>query len=151
MRPILPITATVLMCFTQALAQTSAPKPAYAFDQQLIDRQKQFLNACLSKNTAAVDAAVADDFEGIQINGDFYDKGEIVESARTGIPANVRAYDFIVVKLNDGSAIVAYNLIVPGERPRYRHMTDTWARIDGQWKLKFRQITPKLWSENDVD
>jgi hypothetical protein len=30
-------------------------------------------------------------------------------------------------------------------------MADTWAKIDGQWKLKFRQITPNLWSEKDVD
>jgi hypothetical protein len=139
------------MCLTHVLSQTSSPKPLSAFEQQLIGRQKQFLNACLSKNTAAVDAAVADDFQGIQTNGDFYDKGEVIESARSGMPANVRAYDFAVVKLNDDSAVVAYNLIVPGERPRYRHMADTWARIHGQWKLKFRQVTSNLWSENDLD
>jgi hypothetical protein len=30
-------------------------------------------------------------------------------------------------------------------------MTDTWAKVGSQWKLKFRQITPNLWSENDLD
>jgi hypothetical protein len=151
MRTILPISALILLCFTPALSQTPTPKPVSAFEQQLIDHQKQFLDACLNKNSNLVDLAIADDFKGIQTNGDFYDKGEVVETARTGMPANVRAYDFVVVKLSDDSAVVAYNLIVPGERPRYRHMADTWAKIDGQWRLKFRQITPNLWSEKDVD
>src|ERR1700686_5829359 len=151
MPPIFPISGFLLLFFRPGLSQTASPKPVSAFEQQLIDHQKQFLDACLNKNSTIVDAAIADDFKGIQANGDFYDKGEVVETARTGMPANVRAYDFVVVKLSDDSAVVAYNLIVPGERPRYRHMADTWAKIDGRWKLKFRQITPNLWSEKDVD
>lgn len=140
--------ATILTA-TLVLAQTS--RPASAFDQQLIDWQKQFLQANQSKDTTAVDRAIANDFRGIATNGDFYDKSELVDSTQAGSPKNTRAYDFHVVKLNDDSAVVAYDLIVPGKHPRYRHMADTWARIDGQWKLKFRQITPNLWSANDLD
>jgi hypothetical protein len=148
MRPTTLLCAITLTA-TLALAQTS--KPASAFDQQLIDQQKQFLQATQSKDATAVDRAIADDFQGIATNGDFYDKSDVVESAQAGAPKGTRAYDFHVVKLNDDSAVVAYNLIVPGEHPRYRHMADTWAKIDGQWKLKFRQITPNLWSANDLD
>ncbi len=148
MRPTSLLCATILTA-TLALAQTS--KPVSAFDRQLIDRQQQFLQAAQSKDVPAVDRAIADDFQGIATNGDFYDKSEIVESAQAGMPKDTRAYDFHVVKLNDESAVVAYNLIVPGEHPRYRHMADTWAKIGGQWKLKFRQITPNLWSANDLD
>ena len=148
MRPTALLCATILTA-TLALAQTS--KPASAFDQQLIDQQKQFLQATQSKDATAIDRAIADDFQGIATNGDFYDKSDAVESAQAGAPKGTRAYDFHVVKLNDDSAVVAYNLIVPGEHPRYRHMADTWAKIDGQWKLKFRQITPNLWSANDLD
>jgi hypothetical protein len=151
MRGILLRLGTVLITLTLALSQTPSSKPVSVFDQQLIDQQKQFLQAIQTKQTTVVDRAVADDFQGIATNGDFYDKSEIVESAQTGMPKDRRAYDFHVVKLNDDSAVVAYNLIVPGEHPRYRHMADTWARIDGQWKLKFRQITPNLWSANDLD
>jgi hypothetical protein len=67
------------------------------------------------------------------------------------MPETTRAYDFRVVRLDDQTAVVAYNLIVPGGRPRYCHMADTWAKVDGRWKLKFRQITPNLWSANDLD
>jgi hypothetical protein len=148
MRPTSLLCATILTV-TLALAQTS--KPVSAFDQQLIDWQKQFLQATQSKDATSVGRAVADDFRGIATNGDFYDKSELVESAQAAAPKDTRAYDFHVVKLNDDCAVVVYNLIVPGEHPRYRHMADTWARIDGQWKLKFRQITPNLWSANDLD
>jgi hypothetical protein len=145
---------TSLLCviiFSVALAFGQASEPATAFDQQRIDQQKQLLQAMETKNRAAVDRAVADDFEGIEINGDFYDKDEVLEAARGGMPEQTRAYDFRVVKLTNDSAVVTYNLIVPGEHPRYRHMADTWAKVDGKWKLKFRQITPNLWSAADLD
>jgi len=151
MRGILLLLGAVVVCSTLSFSQAPSTQPVSAFDRQLIDQQKQLLQAAQSKDTAAVDRAVADDFKGIAINGDFYDKSEVVDSAHDGMPKDTRAYDFHVVKLNDDSAVVAYNLIVPGERPRYRHMADTWAKIAGQWQLKFRQITPNLWSETDTD
>ena len=86
---------------------------------------------------------------GVETNGDLYDRSEIVESVHEGLPKDTRTYDFYVVKLNDDSAVVTYNLIVPGEHPRYRHMADTWAKVAGRWKLKFRQFTPNLWTVND--
>ena len=151
MRGILQQLGTVLLSVTMALSQVPSSKPISAFDQLLIEQQKQLLQATQTKNPTAVDHAIADDFQGIDTNGDFYDKSEVVDSAQKGKPKEIRAYDFRVVKLTDDSAVVAYNLIVPGEHPRYRHMADTWAKIDGQWKLKFRQITPNLWSANDLD
>ena len=132
-----------------AAAQSSKPLPA--FDQQLIDSEQQLLKATEEQDSAAVTRATANDFLGIGPNGDFYGKDEIAESDGDHSPENIRAYDFKVVKLTDSSAVVAYNLIVPGERPRYRHMADTWAKINGRWQLKFRQITPNLWSANDTD
>ena len=151
MRGILLLLGTVLVSMTMALSQIPSSKPVSAFEQQLIDQQKQFLQAIQTQNATVVDRTVADNFQGIATNGDFYDRSEVVESAEKGMPNDTRAYDFHVVKLNDDSAVVAYNLIVPGQHPRYRHMADTWARIDGQWKLKFRQITPNLWSATDLD
>jgi hypothetical protein len=151
MQGIFPLLGTVLVSATLALSQSPSSKPLSTFDQQLIDQQKKLLQATQNKNPAVVERVVADDFQGIETNGDFYDKGDVIDSAQEGMPKDTRAYDFRVVKLTDDSAVVAYNLIVPGERPRYRHMADTWAKIDGRWKLKFRQITPNIWSANDLD
>ena len=151
MRGILLMVGAVLVSVSLTFSQDTSSKPISAFEQQLIDRQKQFLLDEQGKNPAEVERAVADDFQGIGTNGDFYDKGEVVESAEGGMPAGTRTYDFHVVKLSDDSAVVADNLIVPGEHPRYRHMADTWAKIGGRWQLKFRQLTPNLWSANDLD
>jgi hypothetical protein len=146
--------STSLLCatiLTVTLIFAQTTKPDSVFDQQLIDQQKQLLHASETRNQTAIERAVANDFQGIEINGDFYGKEEVVESAGNGMPKDTRAYEFQVVKLTKDSAVVVYNLIVPGEHPRYRHMADTWAKIDGQWKLKFRQITPNLWSAADLD
>jgi hypothetical protein len=151
MRHILLAVAAAVLSVSTAYTQSTPSKSASPFEQEIIGQQKQLLQAISSKNASAVDAAVADDFRGIATNGDFYDRSEVVESAQQGMPETTRAYDFQVVKLNDETAVVAYNLIVPGGRPRYSHMADTWAKVDGRWKLKFRQITPNLWSANDLD
>jgi hypothetical protein len=133
-----------------AVAQSPSTKPVSAFDQRLIDQQQQFLRDATSKNQTALERAIADDFQGIGPNGDFYDKSELVDTV-AAMPKETRAYDFRVTKLNDGAAVVAYNLIVSGERLRYRHLADTWAKIDGRWQIKFSQITPNVWSANDLD
>lgn len=151
MRGIPAVLCTFLVSLLAAVSQLSFSQSTSAFAQSLIEREKQFLEATKNKNSAAVDRDLSNDFRGIAANGDFYDKSEVIVSARQGMTKEVRAYDFVVVKLNDASAVVAYNLIVPGETPRYRHMADAWAKIDGRWKLTFRQITPNLWSANDVD
>jgi len=114
MRGILLMVGAVLVSVSLTFSQDTSSKPISAFEQQLIDRQKQFLLDEQGKNPAEVERAVADDFQGIGTNGDFYDKGEVVESAEGGMPAGTRTYDFHVVKLSDDSAVVAYNLIVPG-------------------------------------
>jgi hypothetical protein len=150
MRDVYRLVCVALISVTVA-AQGQSSSPVSAFDRKLIAQQKQFLQDAQSENSTAVEHAIADDFQGIGTNGDFYDKGELAESAEAGMPKDGRAYDFHVVKLNDEAAVVSYNLIVPGEHPRYRHMADTWARAEGRWQLKFRQITPNLWSANDLD
>jgi hypothetical protein len=154
----IPMLSTVLILIlaTLAVAQTQptkpvAPSPLTPFEQELIDNQNQYVQAFADKNVAYINQAIADDFKGIGTNGEFYDKDEIAGSARWGISKDVRSYDLQVVRLTDDSAIVTYNLIIPGARPRYRHMSDTWAKVGGKWKLKFQQYTPNLWSATDFD
>ncbi len=139
-----------LFCVTLAFCEAPSSAPVSAFDEQLIDQEKQLLQAEASDKTAEVDHAVAEDFQGIETNGDFYDRGDLIEPDEAA-PRDMRAYDFRVVKLNDNAAVVAYNLILPREHPRYRHMADAWAKIDGRWQLKFRQVTLNIWSANDTD
>jgi hypothetical protein len=132
-------------------AQAPSSKALSPFEQELIGNQKQFLQALQEKNAALVSKAVSDDFRGIAPNGDLYERSELVGSAHEGMPKDYRTYDFAVVRLDESCAVVTYNEIVPGVKPRYRHMSDTWTKDGGQWKLKFRQMTPNLWSALDLD
>jgi hypothetical protein len=108
------------------------------------------MQAISEQKHAAVNESVASDFQGIGTNGDFT-TAEFLNFTHEGLPKDLRVYDIHVVRLTDDSAVVTYNMIVPGARPRYRHMNDTWARDGGKWKLKFQQYTPNLWSANDFD
>lgn len=146
----------VLIITALSVAQNQPSKPLTStplssFQQELVANQNQFSQALAEKNSAYVKQAVADDFRGIGTNGEFYDKDELVGSAHEGAPKDLRVYDVQVVRLNDDAAVVTYNLIIPGGRPRYRHMSDTWAKDAGKWKLKFQQYTPNLWSATDFD
>ena len=102
----------------------------------------------MDKNTTQLNQSISEDFRGIQTNGGYYNRREATTS---DLPKDTLSYGFHVVKLDDDCAVVSYNLVVPKETPRYRHMADTWTKVGGQWKLKFRQITPNLWSAKDFD
>ncbi len=134
-----------------ASATFSQSVPSSSFDQQLVANQKQFLQALIDKNAAQLNHSISDDFQGIQTNGDFYSRREVISSDQDSLPKDALSYGFRVVQIDENCGVVSYNLIVPGEHPRYRHMANTWTRIDGQWKLKFEQITPNLWSAKDFD
>jgi hypothetical protein len=109
------------------------------------------MQAITEQKHSAVNDSVAADFQGIGTNGDFYDREEFLSFSHEGLPKDLRVYDIHVVRLTDDSAVVTYNMIVPGARPRYRHMSDTWAKDAGKWKLKFQQVTFNLWSATDWD
>jgi len=141
----------VLVSVTLALAQTPAPKPLSPFEQELVNSEKQFIQAMQDKNAAYVSQIVSDDFKSIATNGDLHEKEDLVSQAQEGLPKNLRIYDVRVVRLDADCAVVVYNNIIPGAHPRYRHVSDTWTKEDGQWKLRFEQETPNLWSALDLD
>jgi hypothetical protein len=60
MRSILLVLATGLVSVRLAFPQIPSAKPVSAFEQQLITQQKQFLQATQSKDSAAVERAIAD-------------------------------------------------------------------------------------------
>lgn len=141
----------VIAGVTLAFAQAPVSKPLSAFDQALVSRENGFLQAMQDKNAASVSQIVSDDFEGIATNGDFYEKEELLSAAQEGLPKDFRIYDLRIMRLNADCAVVTYNNIVPGAHPRYRHVSHTWTREGSEWKLRFEQETPNLWSAADLD
>jgi hypothetical protein len=152
-----PLFAAVLILMHLSFAQTQPSKPltpskaVSPFEQELLTNQTEFMQAVEQKDVARVRQSVAEDFRGIGNNGDYYEREELVDSAHNGSPKGQRMYDMVVVRVGDECAVVSYNLVVPGSRIRYRHMSDTWAKISGSWKLKFQQMTINLFSATDFD
>jgi len=144
----------LLFCAVMSVTSAWGQAPAKAlspFEQELVNNQNQFMQALQTKNVALVNQTVASDFRGIATNGDMFDRDEVLNTAHEGLPKDFRIYDIQIVRLDDGCAVVTYNEIVPGSHPRYRHMSDTWTKDGGGWKLRFEQTTVNMWAALDLD
>jgi hypothetical protein len=148
--------AVLLFVSTQAAARGGATQqsPRSSIQQELIDLQKAFQDAQERGDAEYVKNALADDFTQIETNGDSSGKKEFVKDIhppeRPGPPPIL--YDFKVVELDEGCAVVIYKAVFAGNQlERYQHLSDTWAKQDGKWKLKFQQSTLNLWSAHDLD
>jgi len=121
--------------------------------QDFVALQKAFIAAQERGDKEYLQNAVADDFTGIESNGDTTDREEFIrvgQGEKAGPPPIL--YDFRVIHLDEDSAVVTYNAVFPDNHiDLYQHRSDTWVNENGRWKLKFQQITLNLWSAHDLD
>ena len=134
-----------------ASAQVSPPKPLSAFDQELVSVEARFTQAQQAKDLAYAERTVASDFRGVALNGDSFERRELIDDFRDGLTKEARIYEVQVVRVSDHCAVVSYSQILPSEHTRYRHLSDTWVKEGGEWKLKFQHRTPRVWSALDLD
>jgi hypothetical protein len=147
--------AVLLWVSAQAAVRDAAEQsPMSSIQHQLIDLQKAFVAAQERGDADYVKNALADDFTQIETNGDTSGKKEFVKDIhpeeRPG-PSPI-LYDFKVIELDEGCAVVTYKAVFTGNQlERYQHVSDTWVKQDGAWKLRFQQSTLNLWSAHDLD
>ena len=125
-----------------------------AFEQELINTEKAFLDAMERGDAEYVKNAVADDFMVIETNGDASGKAELVHYVHPPQKHEPKPflYQWHVVQLDQDCAVVTYDAVFHGAPiDRYQHLSDTWVKQNGQWKLKFQQTTVNLWSAHDLD
>jgi len=157
----MPKTLTTIICVTvlltsSAFAADARGKSSQQADgsspsQDFVARQKAFIAAQERGDAEYVKNAVADDFTGIESNGDTTDRAEFIRVGQGEKPGqSAILYDFRVIQLAEDCAVVTYNAVFPAnQRDRYQRMSDTWVNEDGHWKLKFQQSTLNLWSALD--
>ncbi|HET7207712.1 MAG TPA: nuclear transport factor 2 family protein [Terriglobales bacterium] len=148
------VTCVVPLFAAKPLPANTPQQQPTAFQQELIQVQKAFLDAQERGDAEYVKNAVADNFMVIETNGDSSGKDDLVHSVRATHEAGPKAilYDFNVVQLDADCAVVSYKAVFPGTQiERYQHRSDTWVKEGGQWKLKFEQATLNLWSAHDLD
>lgn len=135
-------------------AKTPQQSDVSAMQQELINTQKAFLDAQARGDVQYVKGAVADDFVFVETNGDSTGKIDLVRGVHAPEhpePSPI-LYDFHVVQLDESCAVVSYKAVYPDNHTeKYQHLSDTWVKQGGQWKLKFQQSTLNLWSSHDLD
>jgi hypothetical protein len=140
-----------LICLAGTLISNAVSQAGSSLEQELTTNVQHFLEAFENKNVAYFQRTLSDDYVFVTPNGDSADKSNVLEALRTehGAPPPPRVYETKVLVLNPDAAVVTFNVIDPGGHPRYLHVSTTWVRQDGQWKVKFEQATPNLWSLSD--
>lgn len=151
------ICATLLLCASARAATSSqgAQKSStFSIARELIDLQKAFTDAQERGDAEYVKNALADDFTQIETNGNSSERTDFLKDIHPPEhpgPAPI-LYDFRVIELDEGCAVVTYKGVFAGDQlERYQHLSDTWVKQGGKWKLKFQQSTLNLWSAHDLD
>jgi hypothetical protein len=148
----------LMACAVARAGETKGSTPQQSnlssLQQELISTQKAFQNALERGDAEYVKNAVADDFLSVEPNGNSTGKKEFVRDIHP--PEHPEPspifYEFNVIPLDEDCAVVTYNAVFPGSQlEKYQHLSDTWVKQNGQWKLKFQQSTLNLWSAHDLD
>jgi len=115
-------------------------------EQQLIAFEKAIPEAQKKHDVDFYKHTLTDDFVAVGTDAKLHAKEEVLEDLRSTDLVEYRPYDIQVVPLNDGAAVVTYDVVIRMSRydediPRYQHISSIWVKIGDQWKLKFQQAT----------
>lgn len=123
---------------------------ASPLQQSLVAAQQALFDATRNKDVAYVKRAVTDDFVLIKTTGESADRDELIEDGQKGsIQSQPRMYNIQALPLNGDAAILTYDVVFTDSKPRYQHISSTWVKRGDQWKLRFQQSTPNLFSLGD--
>jgi hypothetical protein len=142
-----------------AFAQANAPsKPVTPLEQQLINSEKNFIDAAKKGDPAFLKRTLTDDFSFVGFDGSLADRQDMIDMLSGG-GLDLLPYDMKVVPVSDGVAIVTYDVVlrVPamedeGPPPRYQHFSTVWVKQNDDkqgtvWKMKFQQQSVSHWGD----
>lgn len=114
--------------------------------QQLIGYEKALPEAQKKKDVNFYKQALTDDFIGVGTDAKTFSRADVLENLPAVELVEYRPYNIDVVQLNDGAAVVTYDVIIRMARydeeiPRYQHISSIWVKQGEQWKLRFQQAT----------
>jgi hypothetical protein len=150
------IFVTLFLSAVTGIGTTQVPanaKLASASDQSLFATEKTFIAAAKRCDTEYFKRTLTDSYLFVGYDGQVHDREEFLDD-RSSDSWDLMPYSMKVLKLDDGAAIVTYDVIlqVPpaedqGPPPRYQHWSSVWIKQADQWKLKFQQSTPTHWGD----
>lgn len=121
-------------------------KPLTPLAEQLITLERALPDAEKRHDRDFYKRTLADDFISIGTDGKIQRRQDILGDLPSTQLNEYRLYNIQVVPLNDGAAVVTYDVIVvlvhyDDDTPRYQHVSSIWVKQGDQWKLKFQQAT----------
>ena len=141
------------MCVFAALAccaQTVAsPGQANPLQTMLFDNAKTIFEAQKTKNVSTLDTFLSSDFHEVGSEGMLHDRKEFLDDVGDGYLKEYSLYEAKLVPVDENAVILTYKGILrqlEGDdvlAPRYQHFSDLWIKQGDQWKLKYRQSTPR--------
>jgi hypothetical protein len=114
--------------------------------EQLIALENQLAEAQKKHDRDFYARTLTTDFISIGTDGKTHVREEILGDLPSTELAEYRLYDVQVVPLNEGAAVVTYDVIIrmihyDDETPRYQHISSIWVKQGSDWKLRFQQAT----------
>jgi hypothetical protein len=149
------VTLLVSLALSAVWLRGSTPTAAQSRDDakartpladQLIALEKSLPDAERRHDRDFYKRTLTDDFISVGTDGKIHDRDEILGDLPSTQLIEYRPYDIQVVPLNDGAALVTYDVIIrlehyDDETPRYQHISSVWVKRGDQWKLRFQQAT----------
>jgi hypothetical protein len=131
---------------TRSADASAESKSLSPLEQQLISYERAIPEAQKKHDLDFYKRTLTDDFVAVGTDAKLHSKDEILEDLRATELLEYRPYDVQVVQLNDGAAVVTYDVIIRMSRydediPRYQHISSVWVKLGDQWRLRFQQAT----------
>jgi hypothetical protein len=151
-RSIVAISLLVLSLATQhswsqaAVLPSSETVPLSALEEQLLSYEKSIPEAQKKHDIDFYKRTLTDDFVAVGTDAKLHPKDEVLEDLRSTDLVEYRPYNTQVMQLNDGAAVVTYDVIIQMSKydediPRYQHISSIWVKQGDRWKLRFQQAT----------
>ncbi|HXY02728.1 MAG TPA: nuclear transport factor 2 family protein [Terriglobales bacterium] len=135
--------------FSQTVGNAAAATPVNSIPQVLISQSEAVAQAEKSRDINALQHLLTADFQQVGSEGRLHDREDLLDDAREGKLQDYRLYNFKVLAVDQGAAIVTYDAIIhkpegdAGLAPRYQHLSDVWVKQGDQWQLRFQQATAR--------
>jgi ketosteroid isomerase-like protein len=131
-------------------AAQGATRDTAAVRQALLQLEQQWTAAHVSRDPAALDRILAEEYVGVTATGDYWPKAEEIAMTRAGTASDpaaasaAQAPDSVHVRLYGDVALMTSRIAEPGKGsagPRHYYYTSAYVWRDGRWQAVMGHVS----------